>query len=99
MPAISLDGAMTNVHVGFLPGQASATQGSFTVAGKPVLRQGDPISTHAMIADPKVKHAGMNLAAGASSLTVAGKAVARVGDMTSCNGQLAQGEGSFSVGG
>ncbi|KAF7769998.1 hypothetical protein PCIT_a2932 [Pseudoalteromonas citrea] len=99
MPAISLDGAMTNVHVGFLPGKASATQSSFTVAGKPALRKGDPISSHSLIMDPKVKHAGMKIAMGAGSFTIAGKAVARVGDLTSCLGMLAQGEGSFSVGG
>ncbi|MBQ4844959.1 PAAR domain-containing protein [Pseudoalteromonas sp. MMG005] len=99
MPAISLDGAMTNVHVGYLPGKASATQGSFTVSGKPALREGDPISTHALIADPQVKHVGMKVSMGASSFTIEGKAVARIGDPTDCGGQLAQGEGGFTVGG
>ncbi|MBD1581288.1 PAAR domain-containing protein [Pseudoalteromonas sp. S16_S37] len=99
MPAISLDGHLTNVHVGFLPGTASATQASFTVAGKPALRVGDPISTHSMIADPKTKHIGKKIAQGAGTFTIAGKAVARIGDATNCGGAMALGEGSFTVGG
>ncbi|RJE78126.1 hypothetical protein CWB96_18485 [Pseudoalteromonas citrea] len=99
MPAISLDGAMTNVHALFLPGKASATQGSFTVAGKPALREGDPISTHVLSTDPSVKHEGKAISAGAGSFTIEGKAVARIGDPTNCDGQLAQGEGGFTVGG
>ncbi|CAH9055108.1 hypothetical protein PSECIP111951_01174 [Pseudoalteromonas holothuriae] len=99
MPAISLDGHITNVHVGFLPGSASASQTSFTVAGKPALRQGDSISTHSMIADPKTKHIAKTISQGAGSFTIAGKAVARIGDPTSCGGKMVLGEGSFTVGG
>ncbi|WP_105168526.1 PAAR domain-containing protein [Pseudoalteromonas sp. T1lg23B] len=99
MPAISVDAHITDLHVGFLPGSISASQTSFTVAGKPVLRQGDSISTHNLAADPKVKHVGATVAQGAGSFTIAGKAVARLGDPTSCGGKIALGVGSFTVGG
>ncbi|NOU49485.1 hypothetical protein HG263_02845 [Pseudoalteromonas sp. JBTF-M23] len=99
MPAISLDGHITNVHVGFLPGSASATQSKFTVAGKSALREGDSISTHSMIADPKQKHIGKKISQGAGSFSIAGKAVARIGDPTNCGGKMMLGEGSFTVGG
>ncbi|MEJ6474137.1 PAAR domain-containing protein [Pseudoalteromonas piscicida] len=100
MPVISVDGDITNVHGQFVPGTASATQSSFTIAGKPALRMGDPISTHLFSPDPKVQHAGATIAAGAGSFTIAGKAVARIGDATSCGGKLAvAGVASFTVGG
>lgn len=100
MPVIAVDGDMTNVHAQFVPGTASATQSSFTVAGKPVLRVGDPISDHVFSPDPKVKHVGVTIAAGTGSFTIAGKAVARISDAASCGGKLAvAGVASFSVGG
>ncbi|OHU87842.1 MULTISPECIES: PAAR domain-containing protein [Pseudoalteromonas] len=99
MPAISVDAHITDLHAGFLPGTISASQTSFTVAGKPVLRQGDSISTHNLGADPKVKHVGATVSAGAGSFTIAGKAVARLGDSTSCGGTIALGVASFTVGG
>ncbi|MDW7550180.1 PAAR domain-containing protein [Pseudoalteromonas sp. McH1-7] len=100
MPVIAVDGDITNVHAQFVPGTASATQSSFTAAGKPILRVGDPISTHVFAPDPRVKHAGATISAGAGSFTIAGKAVARIGDATSCGGKLATaGVASFTVGG
>jgi len=99
MPAVALDGAITNVHVGFAPGVINATQSSFTVGGKPMLRQGDPVGDHVLMADPTKKHMGMSVSAGASTFTVAGKPVARMGDATNCGGLIAIGFGSFSVGG
>ncbi|ESP95456.1 MULTISPECIES: PAAR domain-containing protein [Pseudoalteromonas] len=99
MPAISVDGAITDVHVGFAPGTISASQTSFTVGGIAALRVGDSISDHVLIADPKVKHSGMVVAAGASTFTIAGKPVARLGDPTNCGGKIAVGVGSFTIGG
>ncbi|MCF2856451.1 PAAR domain-containing protein [Pseudoalteromonas sp. SMS1] len=99
MPAISVDGAITDVHAGFAPGTISASGPKFTVGGVPVLRVGDSVSEHVYIPDPKVKHSGMVVAAGASTFTIGGKAVARLGDPTNCGAKIAIGVGSFTVGG
>ncbi|MDK2594634.1 PAAR domain-containing protein [Pseudoalteromonas obscura] len=98
MPAISVDGAMTDVHGGYAPGTISASGPKFTVGGVDVLREGDSISDHVLISDPKVKHSGMVVQAGAPNFTIGGKAVARLGDPTNCGGKIAIGVGSFTVG-
>ncbi|SFD17151.1 Zn-binding Pro-Ala-Ala-Arg (PAAR) domain-containing protein, incolved in TypeVI secretion [Pseudoalteromonas denitrificans DSM 6059] len=98
MPAVSVDGHMTNLHSSFLPGTASQSIGSFTVAGKGVLRKGDAISTHGHLTDPKLKHILPSISQGAATFTVAGKPIVRLGDGTSCGAKMAQGISSFTVG-
>jgi len=98
MPAVSVDGHITNIHSNFLPGTASASIGNFTIAGKAVLRKGDAISTHALSTDPKVKHISPSISEGAATFTVAGKAIVRLGDATSCGAKMALGISSFTVG-
>lgn len=98
MPAVSVDGHMTNIHSSFLPGTASASIDNFTIAGKAVLRQGDAIATHGHVTDPKLKHILPTISEGANTFSVAGKPIVRLGDGTSCGAQMAQGISSFTVG-
>lgn len=98
MPAISVDGAITDIHGGYAPGVISASGPKFTVGGIDVLREGDSISVHVYMPDPKVNHSGKVVQAGAPNFTIGGKAVARLGDPTDCGGKIAIGVGSFTVG-
>ena len=93
-PAIVLLGDMGSDHDGFPPTSVIAASPDVLIDGKPVVRQGDPLASHA-----KPKHAahGRVVAGGIASVLVNGRPIAVTGSQVDCAGVVI-GSGSVEAG-
>lgn len=72
-------------------GPLIATQGSWTLNGKAIVRLNDPVVGHGL-----APHAGPKMVQASNWFSLDGKGVVRAGDLASC-GHPATGQGWFNI--
>lgn len=98
MPAVSFDKAITSGHAGpFPPTVVNATASTVFINGKPILREGDPITPHTRLVKPYDTHGG-SVSVGSGTVFAEGKPVARIGDPIGCGDTIAQGSSNVFAG-
>ena len=86
MAFIAIQGDGVSV-AGYQPDPALITSTQFfvTINNQPMLKQGDIVAPHTLVAPPNTVHAGATMNSSQSTVTINGVPVVQVGDVATCD--------------